>query len=84
MKLPTAIKGAPEAPPCFPSQEAWIGYLLTAQSCNKQTPFHNGVFRLYWNFCEDCTKAHAAAMSAEGKCNPSLFRVLSNIQRDDQ
>jgi hypothetical protein len=75
MKLVTIIRAAPATPPCFPDRDAWIGYLATAQACNKQTPFFNGVFRLYFGFCEDCTRAHSAAMSAQGKCNPSFFRA---------
>ncbi len=76
MKLVTIINAAPETPPCFPGRDAWIGYLATAQECNKQKPFFNGVYRNYFGFCDDCTRAHPNAMAAQGKCKPSMFRSV--------
>ena len=75
MNLKQAIDAAPPTPACFASREAWAGYLLTAQQCNKQQPFNNGIYRPQFGFCDDCTLAHSSLMARAGKCNPSMFRV---------
>jgi len=61
-------------PACFKTRWDWIEYLKMAQE-SKTKPFRHGVFIRGFEFCNDCTLEHSVAMSREGKCTPSMFRV---------
>lgn len=64
---------APPAPACFSARDIWVSYLITSQA-DKAKAFGTRPFTLHgeWNprfsFCADCTRAHEAAMRAEGRC----------------
>lgn len=73
------LTAAPPTPGCFPDRLQWSEYLLSAQRYSKARvlPFAGGIYQPSWNFCNDCTRAHEAAMSAAGKCKPTMFLVKS-------
>lgn len=79
-----AHTAAPPTPACFPDRLQWAAYLLQCQEQGRsqgQRPFdERGIFRPTFNFCSDCTRAHAEAMALERKCKPSQFRVITLIR----
>lgn len=75
------LDAAPPTPACFPDRIQWAAYLLQAQQHAKGTgPFRNGKYRPEFPFCSDCTLEHTTAMSRQGKCNPSQFRVIPIVE----
>lgn len=71
------LDAAPPTPACFSSRTVWSEYLLSAQRYSKARvlPFAGGIYQPSYDFCKDCTRAHAAEMSAAGQCNPNKFRI---------
>lgn len=75
MQLSQIMVIAPPTPPCFAEREQWAEYLLACQQTKSPTsPFKKGVYIPSFNFCSDCTEAHAQEMLLVGKCNPAMFR----------
>lgn len=71
------LDAAPPTPGCFRDRISWSEYLFSSQRDSKARvlPFANGIYQSSYNFCKDCTRAHAAEMQAAGQCNPSKFRI---------
>lgn len=78
MKLKTALRHAPPAPPCFSDQYQWANYLIGCQDAAKKVdsaPFDtSNDYRPRFNFCADCDASHATAMQGAGKCLPHMHR----------
>lgn len=78
MSLAAAIDRAPPAPACFADRRSWLQYLAQSQQYNKSAsarPFDvDGQYRPAWDYCRDCLHEHAAAMRADGKCDPEALR----------
>ena len=78
MNYKQALTVAPPTPACFPDREQWAAYLACAQQDKhvSRQPFKGTTYNPAFNYCDDCTLRHSNAMAREGKCNPSMFRVL--------
>lgn len=74
----------PAKPPCFHSNQAWLEYVIQAESAHKESdapgrgPFAPGVagFNPMFDFCADCDKVHAGQMAAQNLCNPLALRGI--------
>lgn len=75
---------APVAPPCFPTRSIWVEYLKSAVEYGRSdhpTPLivkrgEEPRFNYDYNFCADCSSAHAASMVLEDRCKPLHLRIL--------
>lgn len=65
---------APPAPKCFDSRGQWAEFLTSAQAAGKVKPFKDGQYRPEFGFCADCSSAHAAEMTRQGRCQAVAYQ----------
>ncbi len=79
------IEIAPQHPPCFGGQEAWLGWLIEADlSADENTrvtvPGKVG-FNMAINFCIDCVGGiEKRRIQAEGRCKPDFLRKQVGVK----
>lgn len=86
VNLERASELAPQAPPCFSSQDAWVDFVAQAAESvddavnpikvvrigNKQERIFNPLFA----FCADCMEGHRVKMRAQDRCRPNWLAPL--------